>query len=54
MPAACGVHASAGLGGGGTGTGGSGTGTPPGMYSITITGAFPGATRTATVTLIVQ
>ena len=54
LPTACGVHASAGAGGTGTGGTGTGTATPPGTYPITISGAFPGATRTATVTLIVQ
>ena len=53
LPTACGVHASAGLT---SGTGGSGGGaqTPPGSYTITVTGSFPGAQRTAVFTLVVQ
>jgi hypothetical protein len=53
VPTACGVHASAGLSGG-TGGGSGGTQTPPGSYTITVTGSFPGAQRTATFTLVVQ
>jgi hypothetical protein len=52
-PSACGVHAS---GGSTTGTGRTtkvGT-TPPGEYSIVIIASFPGAQRTATVTLTVE
>jgi hypothetical protein len=52
-PAACGVHSS---GGTSTATGGTlPTGvTPPGKYSITVTGSFPGAQRTVALTLTVE
>ena len=51
-PTACGVHAS----GGSSSTSGSASSgtTPPGKYSITITGSFPGAQRTQVVTLTVE
>ncbi len=51
-PIACGVHASGVDGGGGGGTVAGQT--PSGSYTITVSAAFPGATRTTTVTLVVQ
>ncbi len=51
LPIGCGVHAS------GVNTPGGPTPpgqTPSGSYTITVNAAFPGATRTATVTLVVQ
>ena len=49
-PIACGVHAS-----GVNGHGSNGPGqTPSGSYNITVNGTFPGAQRTAGVTLVVQ
>ena len=51
LPIGCGVHAS------GVNTPGGPTPpgqTPSGSYTITVSAAFPGATRTATVTLVVQ
>ena len=50
-PLACGVHASGVNGPGGPTPPGQ---TPSGSYTITASAAFPGATRTATVTLVVQ
>jgi hypothetical protein len=51
LPIACGVHASGIDGGSGGSVGGQ---TPSGSYTITVSAAFPGATRTTTVTLVVQ
>jgi hypothetical protein len=50
-PLACGVHSS------GSGTSGGSTGpgqTPGGTYTLTVTAAYPGATKQATVQLVVQ
>jgi hypothetical protein len=52
-PTACGVHASGGSSSGGGGSGGGGD-TAPGKYLVTLTASFPGATRTAVVTLTVE
>ncbi len=53
-PTACGVHASGGTGGTATkGVPPVGT-TPPGKYTVTILGTFPGAQRSTSVTLVVE
>ncbi len=49
-PMGCGVHAS----GVKTNAAAQGSQTPTGTYTLTVTGSFPGAQRTATVQLVVQ
>ncbi len=52
VPVACGVHASGGSSAS-TGSAPAGT-TPAGKYAITVTASFPGAQRTANLTLTVE